>query len=69
MMRAVSRWLLLAALWPPAVMAESPGPSPELLARGAYVAKAADCAGCHTAAKNGAACQQQHHTGPGDWHR
>lgn len=25
-------------------------PSPELIARGAYLAKAADCAGCHTAA-------------------
>jgi mono/diheme cytochrome c family protein len=34
--------------------ANAPPPSPALLARGAYVAKAADCAGCHTAPDHGA---------------
>ncbi|WP_235011986.1 c-type cytochrome [Caballeronia catudaia] len=41
---------MLALLIPSAVMAQPP----ELIARGAYLAKAADCAGCHTAPRNGA---------------
>ncbi|MDR5822501.1 cytochrome c [Caballeronia sp. LZ043] len=35
-------------------MAKDAAPSQALIARGAYLAKAADCAGCHTAASNGA---------------
>lgn len=50
----VSRFLLILLLWPLTVMADDAAPSPELLARGAYLAKAADCAGCHTAPSNGA---------------
>ncbi|WP_061152474.1 cytochrome c [Caballeronia arvi] len=49
-----SRFLLILFLWPLAVMADDAAPSPDLLARGAYLAKAADCAGCHTAPSNGA---------------
>ncbi|EKS71511.1 MULTISPECIES: c-type cytochrome [Caballeronia] len=51
----VSRILSVLLLWPLAVMADDrASPSPELIARGAYLAKAADCAGCHTAPSNGA---------------
>ncbi|MCE4547561.1 cytochrome c [Caballeronia sp. PC1] len=35
-------------------MADDDSPSVQLIARGEYLAKAADCAGCHTAARNGA---------------
>ncbi|SAK99892.1 alcohol dehydrogenase cytochrome c subunit [Caballeronia pedi] len=51
----VSRLLLVLLLWPLAVMADGiASPSPERVARGAYLAKAADCAGCHTASSSGA---------------
>jgi mono/diheme cytochrome c family protein len=47
-------FVLCLLLWPAAVMADDARPPAELLARGAYLAKAADCAGCHTAAAHGA---------------
>ncbi len=50
----VPRIFLVLLLWPLAAMADDAVPSPDLLARGAYLAKAADCAGCHTASSNGA---------------
>ncbi|CAL8480560.1 exported protein of unknown function (plasmid) [Caballeronia sp. S22] len=51
----VSRFLFVLLVWPLAVRAdEMASPSPELIARGAYLAKAADCAGCHTAPSNAA---------------
>lgn len=54
MTRPVFRLFLALLLWPLAVMAGDAAPSQALIARGAYLAKAADCAGCHTAASNGA---------------
>ncbi|WP_244197729.1 c-type cytochrome [Caballeronia ptereochthonis] len=36
--------------WPQRPHADTPASSPDLVTRGAYLAKAADCAGCHTAA-------------------
>lgn len=45
---------MLAMMQSLCVFAAQDTPSPELIARGAYLAKAADCAGCHTAAKHGA---------------
>jgi mono/diheme cytochrome c family protein len=53
-MRALAHFAMLALLSPVAVMANDAAPSPDLIARGAYLAKAADCAGCHTATPNGA---------------
>lgn len=50
----LSRFVLLALLWPMTAAADTGTPSPELISRGAYVAKAGDCAGCHTAPLNGA---------------
>ncbi|CAM2195941.1 Alcohol dehydrogenase (quinone), cytochrome c subunit [Paraburkholderia kururiensis] len=59
---AASVAILLAVLLRPALAqagADTPpiqddAPTPSLLARGAYLAKAGDCAGCHTAPQGGA---------------
>jgi mono/diheme cytochrome c family protein len=54
-MRAVlPALLLLTALSPCRLVMAEDAPSPGLLARGEYIAKSADCAGCHTAPLNGA---------------
>jgi mono/diheme cytochrome c family protein len=56
-LRVISRFILpvlCSALWSLVAQAGEDQPSPELIARGAYLAKAADCAGCHTAPLNGA---------------
>jgi alcohol dehydrogenase (quinone), cytochrome c subunit len=48
----LSAWMILSA----SLAFHAPvahGAQDDLVARGAYLAKAADCAGCHTAAKNG----------------
>lgn len=52
------KWLVVLLAWPvfgphPAQAAQPDPASPALVARGAYLAKAADCAGCHTAALHG----------------
>ncbi|GJH12841.1 cytochrome c [Caballeronia novacaledonica] len=54
MRTALPALLLLTALLPCRVGFAQDALSPELLARGEYVSKAGDCAGCHTAPLNGA---------------
>lgn len=52
-MRPLLRLALLAVCVRTAIAAP-PAPSADVIARGAYIAKAGDCAGCHTAPNNGA---------------
>jgi mono/diheme cytochrome c family protein len=48
--RCILSFLLALFAWAQSAQAQAPTTSPDLVARGDYLAKAADCAGCHTAA-------------------
>ncbi len=51
---AAASLVMLVAMAENVADAAEQAPSPELIARGAYVARIGDCAGCHTAPKGGA---------------